>query len=115
MNIGTAFSKAWSDLKAAAVKAEDFVAQNAPGIESATATVSTIVETVDPASKPAVTAFDDLETLVLGHVTASMASNTKATPPKVGSTFTVTLPAELYPALSSIAQMLSTAVVAAQK
>jgi hypothetical protein len=114
--IGSAFAKAWSDLKATAVAAKDFVAKNAPAIVAATGTVSTVLDTLDPAAAPAVTAFDDLETLVLGHVAASVAASNTA-PPKPASTFSVSLPAELFPVITEIADMLKThpAVVAASK
>jgi hypothetical protein len=114
MNLGTAFTTAWTDLKKVASEAAAFVAKQAPAAQKVIAVGSAAVEAIDPALTPAITAFDSIEQSLVGEVTAALGSIITA--PDPASFFSVTLPGTLYPALKAIEQTLTghPAVVAAK-
>jgi hypothetical protein len=113
INLGKAFTTAWSDLKKVAAKAAAFVAKEAPVAQQVIAIASTTVAALDPALAPEITAFDSIEEALVGEVTAALGAVTTA--PDPASFFTISLPGTLYPALKAIASTLSghPAVVAA--
>jgi hypothetical protein len=114
MTLSLAFTTAWNDLKAVALKAASFVAKQAPVINKVVSVGSIAIEALDPALTPAVTAFDSLEASLVGEITAAIGSVTTA--PDPASFFTVSLPGTLWPALKAIEQTLTghPAVVAAK-
>lgn len=68
MTLANAFTVAWKDLKAGAAKVADFLNKNSQTIQTAVSDIGTVVVAVDPALKPVVTEFDQLEELVVGAV-----------------------------------------------
>lgn len=101
MNLGTAFTTAWKDLKKVATEAASFVTANAAKINADVAIGSTIVAAVDPAIAPVVTVFDSVEETVMGELVAiaSDVTNAKTLEGLFGSA---------WPTIESLVKTLST-------
>ena len=78
MNLASAFTTAWKDLKSMATKVSTVLVKEAPAIQADIKTASAIAVSVDPALAPVITPLDNLEEVVMGKVAAAAANTANA-------------------------------------
>lgn len=93
MNLASAFTVAWKDLKAGAAKVAAFLTKNEQNIQTAVSDAGTVVAAIDPALAPVITEFDRLEEQVVGKVLelASDAANAPSMSALFGAAWPVIL------------------------
>jgi hypothetical protein len=99
MNLASAFTSAWKDLKSMATKVAAVLTKDAPAIQAVVKEASTVAVVVDPTIAPVVTSLDNMEEVVMGKVMAA-ATNT------ANASSLAQLFGEAWPSLQAIATTL---------